>query len=117
MAELSELEHSLWETATRYDFSKMEAILASDMLEFGRSGRRYSRAELMPEPDQQQTINARLHDLECRTITHNVALVTYVCELDRNGEREWSNRASLWSRTSEHWQLRFHQGAQAEALK
>lgn len=47
---------------------------------------------------------AHMHGLLAET-----ALVTYVSHLIGE-EVERSNRSSIWSRTSDGWKLRFHQG-------
>ena len=52
---LSGLETELHQNETRHDRQHMEALLDPEFLEFGRSGRRYTRAEVLEEfgPDNQ----------------------------------------------------------------
>jgi hypothetical protein len=114
-AELTGLEHSLWHSETRYDRALMETTFAPDFREFGRSGRRYIRNDLLPNGDP-DPINATLHDLTITNLSDTIALVTYVSELRRPTGPEWANRSSLWDRASGRWQLRFHQGTPCEAL-
>jgi hypothetical protein len=103
------LEESLWRTETRFDRDYMERILASDFVEFGRSGRVYSRAAILALP--RQPIEARLRDFAVRAAGSDLALVTYVSEVRReDGTVELGNRSSLWGRVADGWQLRFHQG-------
>ncbi|MDZ4089553.1 MAG: nuclear transport factor 2 family protein [Tabrizicola sp.] len=45
---LAALEHTLWHSETRHDHALMEATFAPDFREFGRSGRRYTRDDLLP---------------------------------------------------------------------
>ena len=45
MLTLRHLEESLWRRETRFDSRYMEEILAPEFIEFGRSGRKYSRAD------------------------------------------------------------------------
>lgn len=113
--ELTALEHALWRSETRFDRALMEATLAPDCHEFGRSGRRYTRAEMLSGPAGAGPIDATLHDLTVAALAPGLSLVTYVSEL-RGGATEWANRASVWDRTSGRWQLRFHQGTPCEAL-
>ena len=115
-ADISHLEHSLWRTETRYDPHYMDRIISADFQEFGRSGRRYTREDVIPETSEAAKIAAVLHNLTCDPVTDDVTLVTYICELHRGGKSEWSNRASLWQKVSGQWQLRFHQGTPTEAL-
>lgn len=110
---LPALEHTLWRTDSRYDRALMDATFAPDFHEFGRSGRRYTRDDLLPHGEA-QTIDATLHALTITDLSPTIALVTYQSELRRPTGTEWSNRASLWDRTSGRWQLRFHQGTPCE---
>ena len=109
------LELSLWHAATRFDRTLMDATFSPDFLEFGRSGRRYSRDELLPVESNRQTIDASLHNLAARPLSADLALVTQFSELRHPGAIEWANRSSIWDRSSGRWQLRFHQGTPCEA--
>ncbi|MEM7670664.1 MAG: DUF4440 domain-containing protein [Pseudomonadota bacterium] len=115
-ADISRLEHSLWRTETRYDPLYMERLVSAGFREFGKSGRRYTRDDIIADTSEDAKIAAVLHNLTCDPVTEDVTLVTYICELDRGGKSEWSNRSSLWQKTSGKWQLHFHQGTPTEAL-
>ena len=110
LTSLRSLELSLWRSETRHDRSYMEATLALEAFEFGRSGRRYTRAELLPAVNDRQDIDASLHDLTVHGLSAEVALVTYISEVHYADGTEWANRSSIWDRLSGRWQLRFHQG-------
>jgi hypothetical protein len=114
---LRSLELSLWRSETRYNRSYMEATLAPEAFEFGRSGRRYTRADLLPKANDRQDIDASLHDLTVHGLSSEVALVTYISEVHHAGGTEWANRSSIWDRLSGHWQLRFHQGTPCDGPK
>jgi hypothetical protein len=106
---LQELEESLWKSETRYNLTHQENIFASDFFEFGRSGRKYSRAQSIRT--EVSPINAKLplKDFQIHLLdTHNV-LVTYVSEVQYE-VLERANRCSVWSKTADGWKLRFHQG-------
>lgn len=109
------LEHSLWRTETRFDRALMDATFAPGFREFGRSGRRYSRDELLPDGETHR-IDAALHNLTVNDLSDTLALVTYISELRTPDGAEWANRSSLWDHSSGIWQLRFHQGTPCEAL-
>ena len=49
IAELTVLEESMWRGGTRYDRAWLEKVWAKDMAEFSRSGRVYTRDELMDD--------------------------------------------------------------------
>ena len=105
--ELTLLEESLWRSETRFDPAHMERVLATEFLEFGRSGRVYSRLDTLAV--QPQRLQAALANLAVQLVATDVVLVTYLSEV-RYDEIEYANRSSLWVRPAGHWQLRFHQG-------
>lgn len=115
LQELPALEHTLWRAQTRYDRALMDQTFAPDFHEFGRSGRRYTREDLLPTGET-GTIDATLHALTITALSDTIALVTYISELRGPTGTEWANRSSLWDRSKGRWQLRFHQGTPCEAL-
>lgn len=112
---LAALEQTLWRTETRHDRARMDATFSPDFFEFGRSGRRYSRDDLLPQGEA-DPIDATLHRLTVSGITDSVALVTYISQVRHPGGADWANRSSLWHLAAGRWQLCFHQGTPCEAL-
>lgn len=110
---LYELEESLWRAETRFDREYMDELLAEDFVEFGRSGRTYSREECLAVSDQEIDIDLPLDDFEVRDVAEGVVLVTYVSVVQYE-ELEVANRSSLWVRRDGEWRLRFHQGTPTE---
>ena len=87
----------------------MDERLHPAFVEFGRSGRRYSRAEVMAIPPG--TFTAELSEIDVADIGEGVALLTYRSAFDAPGAPvEFANRSSIWVRTDGVWRLRFHQG-------
>ncbi len=107
--ELRQLEESLWRRETRCDPDYMGSITSDDMFEFGRSGRTYTRDDLLDIPDQEIPATLPLQGFTVHEVTPDVALVTYVSEL-RHATLDLGNRSSLWVRSEGRWKLRFHQG-------
>ncbi|MGX1497867.1 hypothetical protein ACSSV1_002903 [Labrenzia sp. MBR-25] len=110
---LTRLEESLWQAETRYDPVLMDRVFADDFFEFGRSGRVYTREDLILPASAAQPIDVRLPlpRLKFTVIDTHSVLVTYVSEVRReSGEIERANRSSIWSRQDGAWKLRFHQG-------
>jgi ribosomal-protein-serine acetyltransferase len=113
MTELERLELSLWRAQTRFDREYMDAILAADFVEFGRSGRVYGRDDVLAFGPSR--IDAHLIGLRVTEIDRDTRLVTYVSEVRTADAIELANRSSLWVRSGGSWQLVFHQGTpQAE---
>ena len=117
-SELFALEQRLWSAESRFDRALMAATFAPDCFEFGRSGRRFTREEMLFHDTDWQPIDATLHNLRVTHLATDIALVTYVSELRSAEGTEWGNRSSIWDRSSGRWQLRFHQGTKVppEAL-
>jgi hypothetical protein len=112
---VTQLEESLWRSETRFDLAHQEKVFASDFFEFGRSGRRYVREQMVRT--EMQPIRARLplQDFKIHSLDANHVLVTYVSEV-QYAELERANRCSVWSRTEDGWKLRFHQGTPVHSL-
>lgn len=107
--QLRALEEALWKSETRYDLSFQEKIFAMDFIEFGRSGRIYSRSEAIRTEGQEIRAKLPLPNLTFRMLDQNTAQLTYVSEVQYE-ELEIANRSSIWIKTAEGWKLRFHQG-------
>ncbi len=103
------LEESLWIDSTRFDSDYMMKILSPDFVEFGRSGRKYTREETLSAP--RRAINAKLplKDLRVQAIRTDVVLITYVSEVI-SGEPQKANRSSIWTKENGEWRILFHQG-------
>ena len=112
LEEITKLEESLWIAEFRFDRVYMDQIFASDFFEFGKSGRIYSREEILPINDEAFDINATipLPKFKVRYLSDEVIQTTYVSEITHDGVVTRANRSSVWSRVDGHWQLRFHQG-------
>jgi len=110
-AELRILEESLWRTETRGDRVYMDSVLAAGFMEFGRSGRSYSRDEILGAAIDEIDAVLPLPDLGVRLVGDEIALVTYRSEVRVDGDLQIANRASLWRRVAPgQWLLEFHQG-------
>lgn len=106
---LKELEESLWKAETRCNQQYMDQILSPDFFEFGRSGRIYQRAQTLAIPFEEIHTKLPLKNFQIHFIETNIALVTYLSEVTYD-EIEMANRSSLWVKTPQGWQIRFHQG-------
>ena len=98
------LEFAMWSPDTRGDRWWMAAHLTDDFIEFGYSGRSYTRDDILDQPVG--PISVSLHDLAVRPVGRDAALVTYRSEEPRG----WANRSSIWRRDDGTWRLAFHQG-------
>ncbi len=109
---LMALEETLWLAETRFDPDLMDQTFSPDFVEFGRSGQRYERAEMLFDPDPEAEINALLPlpNYSVELVAVDVALATYTSEVRYGNKIEVGRRSSLWVKAVGRWQLRFHQG-------
>jgi hypothetical protein len=106
---LKKLEESLWQSETRFNLAHQEKVFATDFFEFGRSGRTYTRDQMVRTEVQPIRAKLPLQNFKIHALDSNNALVTYISEVQYD-ELEKANRCSVWSRIGDRWQLRFHQG-------
>jgi hypothetical protein len=112
-AQLRKLEESLLDTAVRRDRKKMRSMLAENFLEFGSSGRVWTRKSIIELLSQETAfVPPAIEDFNCAFLTDDVTLVTYrtVRTDPESGEVLASLRSSIWTNESGAWRMRFHQG-------
>ena len=112
------LEEDLHRPETRRDIKRMQLLLHPHFQEIGRSGRRYTREDILGAclaGDDHGAIQAR--EFAIFTIADGVALLTYESvHVDASGNRSrFTLRSSLWVLTEAGWQMRFHQATPSEA--
>ena len=113
LEELRELEIELHQLSARNNQSRLLELLHPDFVEFGRSGRRYSRDQIISmltaETEAPDVIPV---DFELTRIRDGAVLLTYVStQGSASGKRvQRTRRASLWVREDQGWQVLFHQG-------
>jgi len=106
--DLVALEHAMWSEEKRFDLRFQEERFAADFMEFGRSGRTYTRAQIIRT--DRSRIEAKLKNLSVHELDSATVLVTYESEATIGNEVEYALRSSVWVRTVRGWQMRFHQG-------
>lgn len=111
--ELRILEESLWRSSTRFDRDYMDKILSENFIEFGRSGKIYSRQEIINATPQEIEATLPLKDFKITKIDDDVRLITYISQV-MNQQLDIGNRSSLWRRRPKGWELCFHQGTPAQ---
>jgi glyoxylase I family protein len=112
-AKLRRLEESLLDASVRRDRKKMRSMLAEDFLEFGSSGRVWTRNGIIELLSQETAFDPpAIEDFRCAFLTGDVTLVTYrtVRTDPESGELLVSLRSSIWKNESGAWRMRFHQG-------
>ena len=111
VAELRALEERLLDPAVRAVPGQVRALLAPEFVEFGASGRVFSRdailAMLAAEPPR---LARQARGFKVRQLAPGVALTTWRVLRDDGIE---TLRSSVWQQQDGRWQMVFHQGTQA----
>lgn len=89
---------------------EVEQVIADDFFEFGRSGRRWTRPEIVDMLVRGDEQDLEIDRFEIHQQSPDVVLVTY---RSRGEGGAW--RSSLWTHRDSRWQLVFHQGTPSTA--
>jgi hypothetical protein len=112
-SQLRKLEQSLLDSAVRRDSDRLRQLLAEDFMEFGSSGRVWTRKSIIDMLATENNFHPpAIEEFQCTFLSEKVALVTYrTARMDaKTGERLASLRSSIWTRIDGEWRMRFHQG-------
>jgi hypothetical protein len=113
-SQLRRLEQSLLDSAVRHDGDRLRQLLADDFLEFGSSGRIWTRKSIIDLLASETNFRPpAIEEFQCTWLSDKVALVTYrtVRTDPKSGEQVCSSlRSSIWTRQEGEWRMRFHQG-------
>jgi hypothetical protein len=114
-AELLYCELQLMSPVVRRDRQRVSGLLARDFVEFGASGRAWSREETLDALQRDGFEPPILEDFRCRQLAEGLVLVTYRAMRGDTGAdpRSITLRSSIWARHAKGWVLRFHQGTRA----
>jgi hypothetical protein len=115
---LRALEVELHHIETRRNPARLDQLLHPDFVEFGRSGRIYTRSEVLQEfstGGALEPVEAR--DFEFAQPGPGVALLTYTSahRSPAGTLHRHSLRSSIWVETDRGWVMRFHQGTPVES--
>ena len=104
-----ERELALLAPVVRGSADRLEELLDPDFEEIGRSGRLWTRAEmiaaLVADTDPEQR-TVKVSDLSGRAVAPGFVLLTYVTQVE--GRR--ARRSSLWRQSMKGWRVLHHQG-------
>lgn len=105
--ELLDLEERLLDPSVRGSPQAVIPLLQPDFVEFGSSGRVYTKDMMVQMMLQQSPGVVRIKNFDVKEITPEVALVTYKTV---GAEGRETRRSSVWVRGGPGWQIVFHQG-------
>jgi hypothetical protein len=116
--QLRNLEESLLDTTVRRDRKRLRLMLAENFMEFGSSGRTWTRSSIIEMLSRETAfVPPAIQDFQCALLSDDVALVTYktVRSVPDSGEVLSSLRSSIWTNEAGNWRMRFHQGTRTAA--
>ena len=112
--DLAALERELLDATTRANAARVADLLADDFVEFGSSGRVWTKSatiEALAAEDSASAPARIVSDLQVKPLGADVALVTYQIRRTEPGAAPTETlRSSIWQRTDGKWRLVFHQG-------
>ena len=100
------LELELLRPEARSSDERLAELLHPEFIEFGASGRRWQREDIIGSLTAETGRAITATDIEARYLAEDVALVTYRSHTEQRDA--W--RSSSWRRDDGHWRVLFHQG-------
>ncbi|UXA52290.1 DUF4440 domain-containing protein [Xanthomonas prunicola] len=111
LAQLRTLELHLLDPQLRATVQVLEALLDPAFVEFGTSGRRYTRREVIAALSAPGGAAEYYADgFECVRLAPDLAQLRYRSMDCRHGVKRQALRSSLWRNNAAGWKLLFHQG-------
>ena len=106
------LELELFQPEVRRSSTRLNELLDDEFLEFGASGTRYTKQEILRRLRDSGNAKYVLRDLRVLEVRSDIMLATYLVEKETPGirTRAMSLRSSLWRNRNGRWQMVFHQG-------
>ena len=112
--QLLALEEMLLDPAVRRDSAQVAPLLDESFVEYGSSGRVWTRAEILELLAHEEGYAEApvVRDFACRHLAMGVVLVTYrTVRMDSGpGKAREVVRSSIWARGAQGWRMLFHQG-------
>ena len=105
---LCAVEAALLDQAVRRDPEAVSDLLHDDFFEFGRSGRYWSRSDIIDLLAGEQGHTMEMSSPSAVLLSEGIALLTYRSRHLITGAV--ALRSSIWIKQGDSWKLRFHQG-------
>jgi hypothetical protein len=106
--QILQLEKQLLQHTTRKSQFQLEKLLADDFVEFGSSGRIFTKTDIIERLPLEEEITFKLTNFQAKYIEENVVLTTY--EIEKNSGINYTLRSSIWKCYNKQWRMLFHQG-------
>ncbi len=103
---IHKLELSLLEPTLRHSAEHLNRMLADEFIEFGSSGRIYTKKDMLEHLPLEASKIFIVEDFKILELSDKVILATYKATIDD----QCSIRSSIWKLYGDVWQMVFHQG-------
>lgn len=103
---IRDLEMLLISPVVRGSVETLDQLLSDDFVEFGSSGRIYSKEDLLNLHPQEEEISVQIEGFNVKGLSPNVVLATYKSV----SEGKSALRSSIWTCVEGEWKMIFHQG-------
>jgi hypothetical protein len=108
------LEEKIVDPGIKKNPSVLGQIIADDFLEFGSSGKTFTKPEVIKALADQPFAKTEISDFGIKYLAENVLLATYIAARISNNNKTFSLRSSIWMFKEGRWQIVFHQGTKSE---
>jgi ribonuclease HI len=96
------LEQQLLDPTYRGNAEFLAAVLHPDFVEYGKSGRVWTRDLVIAALAADPAVSGDAHDFHADQLSADVVLLTF--------RTTGALRSSIWVRDAGNWRMRFHQG-------
>ncbi|MBM7578764.1 nuclear transport factor 2 family protein [Jeotgalibacillus terrae] len=103
-------EKELLDNTKRLSLEDLDRLIHDEFIEFGKSGGRFMKADLMTEGGA-GTIDVEILDYDIRLLSEDTVQALFQTCYQVTGEV--ANRCSIWKKEKAGWQMIFHQGTVA----
>ena len=105
------LEQALHKNETRQDKAKLDELLHPEFMEIGRSGKRYSRQDILKEFATEKSLpEIEVSAAELYELRPGLVQLHYISNHKTDHAHRFTYRSSLWEFCDQRWLIRFHQG-------
>lgn len=112
MEEIFSLEKQLHSFEVRSSKDKISKLLADDFIEYGSSGKTWSRDDVLSRlPTEDGRTRIESFNFRANQLTNTLVLVTYISKrISEDTATTEFLRSSIWQLINNEWKMKFHQG-------
>jgi hypothetical protein len=107
-----ELENKLQQPDVRKSVEQLEELISDDLIEFGSSGKIYTKKDVLNNLPVSPEIKFIMTDFKIKILNSGIIQSLFKTEKinQQTGITTYSLRSSLWRNEKGKWKMLFHQG-------